>query len=48
MASEYRVMNLDGVFVVQKRDGGEWEEVNRAYDINAAKEMVRSYRRLSE
>lgn len=47
MASMFRVMNIDGVYVVQENKGdGEWEEINRAYDINAAKALVRNYRRL--
>ena len=47
MAAEYRVMNKDGTFVVQKKDGWDvWEDVAWTNDIQAAKELVRKYRGL--
>lgn len=49
MASEYRVMNIDGTYVVQRKDGyGVWEKVAWTNDIKAAKELVNKYRQLKD
>ena len=47
MASEYRVMNQNGSFAIQENKGdGIWETLTTVDDINSAKELVRSYRKL--
>ena len=47
MASEFRVMNQNGTYVVQEDKGdGIWEEIAFTNDINSAKELVHNYRRL--
>lgn len=49
MASEFRVMNEDGTYVVQRTDGGGiWEKVAWTDDIKAAKELVNKYRELEK
>lgn len=48
MAAEYRVMNEDGTFVVQKNNGGGWEPIAWTDDIKLAKEIVHKYRSVDE
>ena len=43
--SEFRVMNVNGVYQIQKQMYGKWEYVGEFEDLEAAKKMVRDLRK---
>ncbi len=42
--NEYRVMKVNNSFMIQQKEGGEWEDIGEFDDIKKAKKMVRGLR----
>lgn len=42
--NEYRVMKVEGAFVIQQKEGKQWEDIGEFDDIEAAKKMVHGLR----